>query len=270
MMKLEEIIQNRRWERHDHPFPYVYAQGVFTDDFYKTLEYETKNILSRGLSETPVRGHFCRNMPGYDAYGTGFNFHETTGNLSVFLTPHWHDVLGNLFGVKGTGYINAGMHHHTINSDHGFIHNDLNPVWFPTDGKGRIRLPDFQRCNYKTGEGSLSPDEKIEVVRGVVMIYYLANDPWFEGDGGETGFYDNPHAKVNKPAAKIPPLNNSLVVYECTPTSWHSFIKNTRTPRTSVIMWIHRRMEDAVENFGEENLERWSICNHPLNPEKSK
>ena len=257
-INLVELIQNRRWERHDHPFPYIYARGVFKDDFYKSLEYEYQNMLQKGLSEQANGSVFSRNMTGYDAYGMSFNFIDTSGSLSIFLSPQWHSMMNSLFGLRGTGHINCGAHHHAVGSKDGFIHNDLNPVWFPVEGEGPIRLPGAN-CSYKTGAGPLKDNEKIEVVRSVVMIYYIANPPWQEGDGGETGLYTTSQANVSRPDRKIPPHNNSLVIYECTPNSWHTFISNKKSPRSSIIMWTHKPMEEAIEKWGADSLEYWKI-----------
>lgn len=256
--RLIDFIKNRRWERHSDPFNYVYAQGVFFDDFYKKLEDEFRAIADRGLDEKPtVQPKFSRSMSGYDAYGAGMN-ETTTGEMTLFLSPEWHDMMAALFNVRGTGYINAGMHYHTVGSESGFIHNDLNPVWFPTiEGSGRIRHANHGICSYKTGAGPLGPDQKIEVVRGVVMIFYLNNGDWREGYGGETGFYTDHLAPVTEWVKKIPPYDNSLIMYECTPHTWHTFLTNTKKPRSSIIMWIHRPLEEAQELFGDKNLERW-------------
>jgi Rps23 Pro-64 3,4-dihydroxylase Tpa1-like proline 4-hydroxylase len=89
------------------------------------------------------------------------------------------------------------------------------------------------------------------------MIFYVANSPWVEGDGGETGLYRYASDQVTSAAVKIPPLNNSLVVFENTPWALHSFISNIRSPRTSVVLWLHRGMEEARRRFGERALFRW-------------
>jgi hypothetical protein len=264
IVALPEILQNRRWERHNYPFDYVYAQGVFTEEFYRSIETEYNAFLDKGLLNNGGGGdqQFCRNMPGYDAYGMGLSFDNTPGNLGLFVSPQWHDIMNTLFGLKGTGYINAGFHHHSIGSKDGFIHNDFNPVWFPRFAKSvkRIRLCDHNICSYKNGSGPLQDHEKIEVVRSVVMIYYLANPDWFPGDGGETGFYTGPNMRVRDAVKKIPPLNNSLVMYECTPNSYHTFIKNKKSARNSIIMWAHRSMEEAAEKFDINKLERWETA----------
>ena len=63
---------------------------------------------------------------------------------------------------------------------------------------------------------------------------------------------------MNSPAAAVPPVNNMLLAFECTPNSYHSFISNKVAERNSVIMWLHRSDEMAVNRWGENTLERWA------------
>src|SRR5207244_10936887 len=109
----------------------------------------------------------------------------------------------------------------------------------------------------KTGDGSLLASEKVEVVRGVAVIFFLLNDGWQPGDGGETGLFADRHSAIGEPELRCPPESNTLVMFECTPHSFHAFLGGNRRPRTSVIMWVHRTREDAIAKYGEERLERW-------------
>jgi Rps23 Pro-64 3,4-dihydroxylase Tpa1-like proline 4-hydroxylase len=120
-----------------------------------------------------------------------------------------------------------------------------------------VQIPDEQLCSYKTGAGPLAPGQKVEVVRGAALILYLANQEWRPGDGGETALYESSGVRVDDPVAAWPPENNSLVSFECTPHSFHTFLANTRIARTSIIMWVHRPLEEAVSLYGEDGLERW-------------
>ena len=62
---------------------------------------------------------------------------------------------------------------------------------------------------------------------------------------------------VTAPAVRVPPLNNSLLVFENTPRARHAFIANQRSPRNSVILWLHRPVEQARLLFGQGALFRW-------------
>ncbi|GII00050.1 2OG-Fe(II) oxygenase family protein [Planobispora takensis] len=256
MAALGSVIGNRAWLRRNHPFPHVVARDVFSGDFYAALDAQVAGILGRGLSETPDPGRFSRNIPGYDSYGIGFGA-AAPGPVGLFLTAQWRDTICDLFGVKATPYVFAGAHHHAVGSASGFVHNDFNPVWFPRADEDAIRTPDAARCDYKTGTGPLPEEEKVQVVRGAVVLFFLRNHGWRPGDGGETGLYADARDPVDAPALRCPPVDNSLVAFECTPRSFHTYLSNTRLPRTSIIMWVHRTLDEAGRTFGTEKLERW-------------
>jgi len=253
---LGAVLASRAWLRRGRPFPHVVAWDVFKPDFYAGMARQVRALLDRQLSETPDGERFSRNIAGYDAYGVGLRPGQP-GPLGLFLSPGWRDLMCGLFGVGATPYVFAGAHHHTVGSAHGFIHNDLNPVWFPAAGDREIQVPNNQVCAYKTGFGSLAEPEKVQVVRGAAVIFYLLNDGWASGDGGETGLYESPYASITDPAVRCPPENNSLIAFECSPSSFHSFLSNRRLPRTSIIMWVHRALDEAVAKFGAERLEQW-------------
>jgi hypothetical protein len=104
----------------------------------------------------------------------------------------------------------------------------------------------------------LLPDTaKVQVVRAVAMIFYVANGSWTEGDGGETGLFQSARQSLREPTARIPPEDNSILLFECTPTSYHTFLQNTRRERNSVIMWLHRTKNDAFSRWPEHSLEYW-------------
>jgi hypothetical protein len=254
---LASALANRAWLHRSQPFPHVVAHDVFTTDFYQSLEAQLRAVLDAGLSEVPDRTRFSRNIPGYDSYGIGFGA-LMPHPIGLFLSPAWRDLVCGLFGVERTPYVFAGAHHHAVGSSSGFVHNDYNPVWFVRSHDGRIRTPDPARCAYKTGEGTLPDSAKIEMVRGVAVLFFLLNDGWRPGDGGETGLYHLGRDPVDAPAVRCPPVNNSLVAFECTPHSFHTYLANPRLPRTSIIMWVHRGMADADAAHGVDAVERWT------------
>jgi hypothetical protein len=253
---LAEILANRAWLRLEQPFPHVVARNVFTPAFYAGLESQLQAILEQGLSDVPAPGRISRNIPGYDAYGIGLD-QSAPEPIGLFVSEPWRDMMCDLFGIGRTPYVFAGLHHHAVGSSDGFVHNDFNPVWFPRAAGDALQSPDQSVCAYKTGAGSLDPSEKAEVVRGAVMILFLLNDGWQLGDGGETGLFATREAPTSDPVVRCPPENNSLLMFECTPSSFHTYLGQNRRPRTSIIMWVHRSLDEAIEKHGEERLERW-------------
>jgi hypothetical protein len=256
-MALARMLAHRRWWRRAEPFPHVVARDVFTDAAYRRLAEEFEAMLARGMASAPAPGRFARSIAGYDALALHFGV-DHRGPLSLFFSRPWCELLARVAGVEVTDDVNAGLHHHDPGSQSGTPHNDLNPGWFierrRPDG---INMMDHAACNYYHGATREPGARPRERVRAVAMIYYLANPPWRDGDGGETGLYRTGRDPVDRPTVAVPPINNSLVLFECTPWSFHAFLSNRRHPRNSVIQWLHRPREAAVARWGEERIVHW-------------
>jgi hypothetical protein len=251
------VLANRRWTACDVPFPHFVARGVFKEEFYRALAGAFRDILARGLDDGAGDLRFTRARRGYDAYGLSFPA-DLAGPLRIFISRPWHDMLADLTGVRATGHVNSGLHHHVAGSGDGFVHNDLNPGWFvdePNDDG--VIVADHDACDYISGEVRQPGVTPRVVVRAAAMLFYLCNPPWSPGDGGSTGLYRNQRDPVGRPAAVVPPLNNSILVFECTPFSYHTFLSNRRHPRNCAIMWVHRPLEDAVDRWGAEAIVHW-------------
>jgi hypothetical protein len=257
-LTLHDILANRQWLRCKEPFLHFTAQNVFVEPVYRSLEAMFQRILSRGLGRTSDDNlRLTRNISDYDAYSLSFP-PDLSGPLRIFISRPWHDMVANLTGVNATRDIHGGLHHHAIGSASGRIHNDLNPGWFVDRyNDAGINAADWSLCNYRTGDTYGSGLVPRATVRAAAMLFYLNNPPWSQGDGGETGLYRNAQDPIEKPAATVPPVNNSILIFECTPYSYHSFISNRHHQRNSVILWIHRPRAEAVFRWGEENIVNW-------------
>lgn len=244
--RLDGALKSRRWVRRLAPFPHVLAHEVFTAEVYAALEAAFKTLLA-----APDEAHFnvgpFRHRSAYDMDSVGFN-PQMTGPLSLFASRAWHDMLAAVSGVNATGDINGGLHHHRVGGASGRVHNDLNPGWFSrSDDLAGINVSDG-RCDYHSGatqEAGLAVQER---VRAAAMLFYINNPPWRAGDGGETGLYLS--ASDSEPAASVPPINNTLLLFECTPYSYHRFLSNRRNERNSIILWLHRTKAEAVSRWG--------------------
>ena len=91
----------------------------------------------------------------------------------------------------------------------------------------------------------------------MAMLFYLCNEGWQEGDGGETGLFESVNSI--EPCITVAPRNNSILFFECTPRSYHSFLANPGLERNSIIMWVHRTMQDAISRWPGDRLERWRL-----------
>ena len=92
--------------------------------------------------------------------------------------------------------------------------------------------------------------------RALAAIYYL-NDSWQLSDGGETAFFSaNNHTALER---KIEPVNNKLLVFEITPTSWHSYLKSAAPSRNSVAQWFFMPPQEAARRFPNKPLWKGSL-----------
>ncbi|WP_419149878.1 2OG-Fe(II) oxygenase [Methylobacterium oryzae] len=94
-------------------------------------------------------------------------------------------------------------------------------------------------------------------MRYLTMIFYLNNDGWVEEHGGVTGIYTTPAFGSLHPAVLVPPKNNSLLLFECTPHSWHTFMTTSRR-RNSITLWLHRSMESSRKQWPNHEPVYWS------------
>jgi 2OG-Fe(II) oxygenase superfamily len=246
---LADRLAHRRWVRRRLPFPHVVAENVFVPSFYGDLAAEFGRI-QRDRPEA-----FRRDMPGYDA-GAARLDGLRDGPLGVFVSRPWHDLIAGVAGVRATGDVTASLHHHAPGSAGGWPHNDLNPAWFaqPAAGPDEVRLPGDGPVDYHRGTRPIGVEAR-QTVRAVSVLFYLANPGWAPGDGGETGLYRT--VADRRPAAVVPPLDNSLVLFECTPHSWHGFLGNRSRPRNALVMWLHRDRNDVVARWGAQSIVPW-------------
>lgn len=251
------VLHNRRWWRRERPFAHFFATDVFAPAFYEALVTAFREVLDKGLSETRKSGRFSRAASGYDAYIHALPA-DVDGPLAFFISRGWHDLLASLTHVEATGDMSAALHHHEPHSSDGIIHNDLNPGWFVSRPRADgINPADSRACNYNRGTPHAPGTAPIERTRAVAMIFFLNNEDWGAGYGGECGLYATREGDP-QPDARIAPVNNSILVFECTPCSFHRFLGNRDLARDSVILWLHREKTHAVERWGERAIVKWS------------
>ncbi|MFC9893349.1 2OG-Fe(II) oxygenase [Nocardia sp. NPDC127579] len=247
-----ELFAHRRWVRRATPFPHVYVRDVFVEEFYQRLSAEYQRVRRDRGDEF----HVVNELYSADAISLT---KLRNGPLALFGSREWHDLIAGVMGVAGTGDIEGAVHHHPPDSPRGWPHSDLAPAWFAGDPPvaGETRLPDGE-VDIQTGERESGVAAR-ELVRGVAIMFYLANDPaWAAGDGGETALFAHVNGRHDpEPDLLVPPLNNSMVMFECTPRSWHTFAGHNVADRNCLVMWLHRPRSEAVRRWGENHIVTW-------------
>ncbi|MET7770369.1 2OG-Fe(II) oxygenase [Nocardia sp. NPDC005366] len=235
-----ELFAHRRWIRRTGPFPHIYARDIFVADFFQRLADHYARMR---------RERIDRFRHVADDGTTALGLSELRdGPLALFTSAEWHDLIAGVTGVSATGDIAGSLRHHAPGSATGATDNGLAHARFAgnTPGPGEVRCHD---------DADSASGATRETVRAVAMMFHLGNPGWRTGDGGELTLHAESTARGSAtPALTIPPLDNSMVAFECTPRSWHTFAGGNAAGRGSVTLWLHRPREEAVQRWGADRI----------------
>lgn len=237
-----KAINNHPEKVEKVPFSHIHVQDFFTKEYYAALCQQFEDIKSPGVSEKMTIDRFSR-FPGYDAYCWLFP-PESTFPLNLFYSQEWRLYFGQLFDIPLTNDVVAEFHHHRVGSKTGFVHNDYNICCFKENYLSNGINPWYYQCSFDPKSIREGDAGILQRMRSIAIIYYLNNEPWQEGDGGETGLYTK--ADSFSLIKAIPPVSNSILAFEIAPTSYHGFIENPVLERNSIIMWLHTEMDTQL------------------------
>lgn len=216
----------------EEPFRHIVVDDFFVPEVYAALLAHFNAVMARGMTQEgdPRRFHPFLTLTGkfaYDGYLYIPHFREPGGPAFLYSFT-WKDFFSSLFGHKTVDCTVVAYHHHPVGDKTGFVHNDFTLKQFaPEDVTGQGMI-------WRDREGA----QQVPVFtkkRSIAILYYLGNDAWKEGDGGETGLY---LPGATEPVVKIAPKNNRLFAFEISPRSFHAFQRN-KTSRDSIIQWLH-------------------------------
>jgi hypothetical protein len=247
MERLPELNPKGEWCVYQRPFRHIRAKRVFATDVYQGLQSAFLSFM-KTKERNALGGPGFTQSPGYDA-----QILALSQNLSSHFAPlferRWIDFLAALLNLPALAQIDGALHHIPINSRSGWIHTDFCSGWFNAKLTGDIVFPDRRECDYFTGTPKSLDAQPQEFIRAATMIFYLQNDNWKDGCGGETGLYATSRAGLGE-MHTVAPVNNSLLLFECSPHSYHALVANPGSPRNSMILWLHSSVENAQSRWG--------------------
>jgi hypothetical protein len=238
--ELDDLLSNRRWMLRQQPFQHVIADNVFKREAYREIVQAFRGYVGDGARLLYDGKH--------DFYGAPL-IPPLPAPLSVFMSAEFQQVFIDIFGVPTTGHTTGGAHRHKPGSRNGFPHNDISPEQLS------VALPPNEIAT--TVAAAPTGTDPGQTVRAVAMLFYLNNGPWRPGDGGGTGLYRHWSDDVARPAAVAPPINNSLLAFECTPYSYHSFITNN-SRRDSIIVFLYRSLQSYLDQWGADGVSQFA------------
>jgi hypothetical protein len=247
MGRLPELNPKGEWCVYRRPFRHIRAERVFRTNVYEGLERAFLALMdAKGINQDGEPRFQQR--AGYDALILGMR-ENLSSQFAPLFERRWIDFLAGLADLPALAQIDAALHHIPVNSRSGWIHTDFCSGWFNSEITGNIVFPDRTACDYFTGTKKSADAQPQEFIRAATMIFYLHNDGWKEGCGGETGLYASSRAGSGE-MCTVAPVNNSLLLFECSPHSYHSLIANPGCQRNSIILWLHSSVENAQSRWG--------------------
>lgn len=241
---LDDFLLSQNFELKKIPFPHVVIDNFFKNDVYNDLVSYFKNCLEKGLSEEMDKDRFhpFLNLKGemaYDGYVRTPRFGENK-TFDLFYTAEWNLFFSRMFKQQTDWFTSVAMHHHPAGNKTGFVHSDYASKKFLISNKLNNGVIPYE----------MEKDDKnvnlITGIRIISIIYYLNNDDWQWGDGGETAFYKTKDGVTLK---LVEPINNRLLAFQISPTSLHAFQENFK-PRSSIVQWFHTDPEWCKKKFG--------------------
>jgi 2OG-Fe(II) oxygenase superfamily len=248
MERLAELDPRGEWSVRQRPFRHIRAERVFREDSYRGLERAFLAIKDARATDANGKLQFRQGPAGYGALMVAMH-QQLTSRFAPLFERRWINFLATLLDLPALAQVDGGLHHIPLNSGSGWIHNDFCSGWFDAGVTGDVVFPDRKKCDYFTGTPRSSDAQPREYIRAATMIFYLQNDGWQEGSGGETGLYAATRAGLGKMCA-VAPLNNSLLLFECSPHSYHRLLANPGCPRNSIILWLHSSVQNAQSRWG--------------------
>jgi hypothetical protein len=239
---LRDMLFCRRWVLRRHPFVHVVATNVFRPAVYQQMVAVFRSYIADGSA--------LRYDGKHDFYGAPL-IPPLPHPLSVFMSAEFQKVFVDIFGVPTTGHTTGGAHRHTKGSRNGFPHNDISPE------RLSVVLPANEIADTGFAAAASADGDPETTVRALAILFYLNNGPWNPGDGGGTGLYRHWGDDVARPAAVAPPIDNSLLAFECSPYSYHGFITN-RNRRDSIIVFLYRSLESYLAQWGVDGLSQFA------------
>lgn len=221
----------------ERPFAHIVIDNIFKEDINKKILKHFNEVLARGLSqEDDDKTKFHRFpegrvKPRYEGYLYTPLLREDPV-LDLFFSMRWNLFFSNLFKQHTERCTSVAYHYHPAGNPTGVVHNDYG---------SRPIAPKEQLSNKTTfGEHDKGYDDMqtapvCEGVRAIGLLYYLGDEVWQDGEGGETGLYAS---KTGSLVKRVAPHNNRLFAFQTSPESFHAFQQNAR-PRSCIVQWLH-------------------------------
>jgi len=240
------------WWQYKYPFKHYRVTNPLTAGQYRSIAAAFSEILRGSVSNRTSTYKLKQSTANYDVEMLAMNA-ELAPRFQPLFNSAWLKSIARFIGIPYTNRLDGALHSAPINSRTGWIHTDCCSAWFDTPtpaSADAVIFADRTRCDYFSGAPRVPDAKPVEYVRAVTLLFYLCNEDWKPGDGGETGLYSAAKESARSRSELVPPHNNTLLIFECSPHSYHRFITNPGRRRNSIILWLHGTPEFVNSKWG--------------------
>lgn len=251
-VELKEYMPRLSTLRHaqwlDTPVRHLILDDVFTDAYVNEL----RRAFADELTRQSAKADTFRKMTNYDAYALT-PYPDLSGPFRVFYSREWYGFWKQLSGIALDENLMTTLHYHEKGSESGYIHTDYDMYSFRLAPLENELNHWYFNSKYQTHtkaekEAFQRQEGAIFTRRAIALIYYLNDEVWREGDGGETGFFSG--NSYDMLAKKVEPQPNRLLAFMIDKKSYHAFLKNTRLERNTIIQWFHEPPAQMDKRLG--------------------
>jgi len=244
---MDNLLEYGNWCEHKIPFKHFRAESVLDENTYKEVEANFNAVKTEQVKKKNGDVYRLEKLSSnYDAQMVAMD-NDLAELFQPFFSIDFLKSIAQLLEIPFNYAIDGALHSSPRNSRTGWIHTDFCNAWFDSRfiEKNQLSFPNRQTCDYFTGRRHDESADPRKFTRAATLIFYLCNDGWKKGDGGETGLYGAGHLSDNTVFDIVAPKNNSLILFECSPHSYHRFLTNRGRTRNSIILWIHSTPETS-------------------------
>lgn len=255
------VSSNAKFTLSSYPFNYLVIENLFDQHIENGLSLLFAELIQKAkpIGKVGEVGNLI-----YDALSLPLNLEVLrSSTASVLASVELKELIASSLQIRLDNNIMLGMHRHNPPSKAGWSHTDFAVVSFPNIEPNFNGLRVFHEgcgCEYSDDSRDRQPNS-IKTARAVACLYYIGNPTWKPGMGGETGVLAEPGSRV---VASVPPRNNSLLVFEISPISYHAYLGSPHAQRNCFIWWYHsapnyllHRHTAAAESKKGQNQDPW-------------
>lgn len=260
------VSEDLTFEYATTPYKHIVIKNFLKEEVYNKMCNKVEELIApTAAAQKYATGEV------YNARIASLSFKEMNDGYDFFGSPEWKKCVSNLFNIAFDKLVNISLHYHKAPSKPGWVHADFSICSYNDDPEKDIIIGS-NGAIYSDDTANRQP-ASTKALRRVACLYYFNNKTDISPfDGGGTAIYDATGGRVVK---TIPPVNNSIFLFEISPTSYHTYT-GAKFDRTALVHWFHSSISQYLHEKRDEidikkvKFDRWLPAEMVYNYKREK